>query len=64
MNMFGNSDERETNHHAESVDLVACIVDLVPHIIAPLLQLVHKASNLQSTMVRSKLHYFHESIDF
>ena len=51
MNMFGNSDERETNHHAESVDLVACIVDLVPHVIAPLLQLVHKASNLQNTMV-------------
>ena len=39
--------EIDTDRQAESVNLVSGIVDLVPHIVAPLLQLVHEASNLQ-----------------
>ena len=35
-----------TDRHAESVNLVSGIVDLVSHVVAPLLQLVHEATNL------------------
>ena len=38
--------EIDTDRQAESVNLVSGIVDLVPHIVAPLLQLVHEAPNL------------------
>ena len=39
-----------TDRHAESVNLVSSIVNLVSHIVASLLQLVHKAPNLCDTL--------------
>ena len=39
-----------TDRHAESVNLVSGIVNLVSHIVASLLQLVHKAPNLWDTL--------------
>ena len=39
-----------TDRHAESVNLVSGIVDLVSNVVAPLLQLVHEAPNLAETL--------------